>query len=86
MFDIRLWEVGAKRNLIGNSKVNRQTNRRTDGRTFPLKETIGSKGQCFENIYIYQIKTKTNRSVKLNIFNKYIYYHENVVDLFTWSV
>ena len=33
MFDIRLWEVGAKRPLNGTSKVNRQTDRRTHRQT-----------------------------------------------------
>ena len=31
IFDIRLWELGAKRPLNGTSKVNGQTNRQTDG-------------------------------------------------------
>ena len=34
ILDIHLWEVGAKRHLNGNSKVNRHTNRQTDGQTF----------------------------------------------------
>ena len=33
IFDIQLWEVGAKRPLNGTSKVNRQTDRETDRRT-----------------------------------------------------
>ena len=33
IFDIRLWEVGAKRLLNGTSKVNRQTDKHTDGQT-----------------------------------------------------
>ena len=44
---------GAKRRLNGTSKVNRRTNRRTDGpthrRTFQLIESIGPEGRCFEN-------------------------------------
>ena len=51
IFDIQLWEVGAKRPLHGTSKVNKQTHRRTDRRTFRLRliESIGPKGWCFEN-------------------------------------
>ena len=45
ILDIRLREVGAKRPLNGTSKVNRQTDTRTDGhtdrRTFRLIESIG---------------------------------------------
>ena len=33
IFDIRLWGVGAKRPLNGTSKVNRQTDKHTDGQT-----------------------------------------------------
>ena len=33
IFDIRLWEVGAKRPLNGTSKVNGQTDRQTEGHT-----------------------------------------------------
>ena len=33
IFDIRLWEVGAKRQLNGTSKVNRQTDGRTNTQT-----------------------------------------------------
>ena len=33
IFDIRLWEVGARRPLNGTSKVNGQTNRQTDRHT-----------------------------------------------------
>ena len=50
ILDIRLWEVGAKRPLNGTSKVNRQTQRRTDRRTFRLIESIGPEGRCFENV------------------------------------
>ena len=53
IFDIRLWEVGAKRPLNGTSKVNGQTDRQTDGQTdrqtFRLIESIGPEGRCFEN-------------------------------------
>ena len=33
ILDIRLWEVGAKRHLNDTSKVNTQTDGRTDGQT-----------------------------------------------------
>ena len=33
IFDLRLWEVGAKRPLNGTSKVNRQTDTQTDTQT-----------------------------------------------------
>ena len=49
ILDIRLWEVGAKRPLSGTSKVNRQTDRQTDGQTHRLLESIGTEGRCFEN-------------------------------------
>ena len=62
ILDIRLREVGAKRPLNGTSKVDRQTNRQTDGqthrRTFRLIESIGPEGRCFEN------KGKTKHKVK----------------------
>ena len=35
IFDIQLWEVGAKRPLSGTSKVNRHTDTRTQGHTDP---------------------------------------------------
>ena len=41
--------MGAKKRLNGTSKVNRQTHRRTDKRTFRLIESIGPEGQCFGN-------------------------------------
>ena len=40
--------MGAKRPLNGTSKVNRQTDRQTDGQTFRLIESIGPEGRCFE--------------------------------------
>ena len=52
ILDIRLWEVGAIRRLNGTSKVNRQTHRPTDRRTFQLIESIGPEGRCFENILL----------------------------------
>ena len=39
--------MGAKRRLNSASKVNRHTDRRTDGQTNPH---IGPEGRCFENI------------------------------------
>ena len=52
ILDIRLCEVGAKRPLNGTSKMNRQTdgrtNKHTDRRTFRLIESIGPEGRCFE--------------------------------------
>ena len=48
ILDILLQEVKAKRPLNGTSKVNRQTDGRTDRRTFRLIESIGQEGQCFE--------------------------------------
>ena len=59
IFDIRFWELGAKRPLNGTSKVNthtdRQTDKRTDRRTFRLTESIGPEGQCFEKIMVIVI-------------------------------
>ena len=46
MVDTRLQEVVAKRRLNGTSKVNTQT----DTRTNQLIESIGLEGRCFENI------------------------------------
>ena len=59
ILDIRLRKLGAKRPLNGTSKVNthtdRQMDRRTDGRTFRLIESIGPEGRCFENTQRYYI-------------------------------
>ena len=41
IFDIRRWEVGAKRHLNGTSKVNTRTDGRTDTQTFQPIESIG---------------------------------------------
>ena len=51
IFDIRFRNVGAKRPLNGTSKVNRQTDRRTDRRIFWLIESIGPEGICFEKSF-----------------------------------
>ena len=42
--------MGAKRRLNGTSKVNRRTDRQTDGLTFRLIESIGPEGRCFEKV------------------------------------
>ena len=55
ILDIQIREGGAKRPLNGTSKVNRRTDRHTDGRTFRLIESIGPEGRCFENKFICRI-------------------------------
>ena len=73
--DIRLREVGAKRRLNGTSKVNRQTDGQTDGRTLRLIESIGPEGRCFENfIYVKQrLLVKPSFYSKLAVTFKFYY-------------
>ena len=47
--DIQLREVGAKKRLNGTTKVNGQTDKQTDRRTFRPIESIALEGQCLEN-------------------------------------
>ena len=47
-----------KKSLTGTSKVNTQTDRQTDRRTFRLIESIGPEGRCFENDQIHDKKTQ----------------------------
>ena len=52
--DIGLWEVGAKRLLSGvrncDGKTDKQTDKKTNIRTFSLKESITPEGQSVENL------------------------------------
>ena len=87
IFDIRLWEVEAKRPLNGTSKVNRQTDRQTDTRThrraFRLIESIGPEGRCFEKDDNKEDNKvdhdkdgyrKDKQNLKLNNFKDFCYY------------
>ena len=75
IFDIRLLEVGAKRPLNGTSKVNRQTNRQTDKRTFRLIESIGPEGRCFENLLMFG-KYCITRKLQIRLCcNNWLFYH-----------
>ena len=58
--DIGLREVVEKRRLNGTSKVNRRTDKQTDGRTFRLIESIGPEGRCFENKQNYILRNVTH--------------------------
>ena len=74
ILDIRLREVGAKRQLNGTSKVNTQTDTRTDGRIFWLIESIGPEGRCFENhyisTYIFKLGTQGGATLQLSWTSK----------------
>ena len=52
--DIGLWEVGTKRLLSGvrncDGKTDKQTDKKTNIRTFSLKESITPEGQSVENL------------------------------------
>ena len=47
--------MGAKRRLIGTSKVNTHTTKQTNIWTFRLIESIGPEGRCLENFEPQQI-------------------------------
>ena len=51
IFDIQLWEVGAKRLLNVTSKVNRQTDKHTDRQTdrhFDLQKTLALRADALK--------------------------------------
>ena len=92
IFDIRLWEVGAKRHLNGSSKVNRrtdkqtdkQTDRRTNRRTFWLIESIGPE-QRADAMKMFKYKKSSHVSLEtgpnIYICKIPIYYNTSVYHL-----
>ena len=66
IFDIRIREVGAKRPLNGTSKVNRQTHRQTDRRTFrfiELELTDNSNSNNAEFGIIFKYSASINSQI-----------------------
>ena len=84
---IWLGKMGAKIRLNGTSKVNTQTNTRTNTPTFRLIESISPGGSCFENIwrinsYVRHCK-ENHTNKKYNLIYKMFYFKNIYIYILT---